>query len=70
MYMYIIPFPGNHCTYVRLFVLFFRVEAIYPVSINTESMKIDSRIASLYQYAVKVEKSMFETANSRVREIF
>ena len=41
-----------------------RVEAIYPVP-NPHNMH-DSRVASLFQYAVKVEKMMFENASSRV----
>ena len=28
----------------------------------------DSRVASLYQYAVRVENAMFDNAQSRVRE--
>ena len=43
---------------------FFRVEAIYPVP-NPNSMH-DSRVKSLFQYAVKVENMMFENASSRV----
>ena len=39
------------------------VEAIYPVQ---DPMALqDRRVASLIQYAMKVEKAMFETATSR-----
>ena len=39
------------------------VEAIYPVQ---DPMALqDKRVASLIQYAMKVEKAMFETATSR-----
>ena len=45
------------------------VEAIYPVPTDIDSIK-DTRIASLYQYAVRVERAMFDAATSRVSYIF
>ena len=59
------------CAYNSLIFLFsslslslYRVEAIYPVP-NPNSVH-DSRVKSLFQYAVKVENMMFENASSRV----
>ena len=42
----------------------FRVTTIYPV--QDQSALQDRRVVSLIQYAKKVEKSMFEVAQSRV----
>ena len=39
------------------------VEAIYPIQ-NPNALQ-DQRVSSLIQYAMKVEKAMFETASSR-----
>ena len=49
---------------IYLYDILYRVEAIYPVPEG--QVPVDNRVASLYQYAVRVERSMFETANSRV----
>ena len=45
------------------------VEAIYPVPVQDPNAMQDSRVASVFQYAIKVEKAMFETASSRVSRL-
>lgn len=42
------------------------VEAIYSVPVQDPLALQDPRVASLVQYAINVEKSMFENAASRV----
>ena len=41
------------------------MEAIYPIPISDQNPQ-DQRVNSLFQYAVRVEKAMFESAISRV----
>ena len=54
MYMYVDFSPSMfHCS----------VETIYPIQ-NPNALQ-DQRVSSLIQYAMKVEKAMFETASSR-----